>query len=142
MRGGEPQHLYGRIYEVVRGIPRGRVATYGQVAALAGMPGQARLVGYALHALPEGHDVPWHRVINAKGRISLRTDGGWGGYQRHLLETEGVTFGADGRVPLARFRWRADCTGCDGAGDSAANDLPEKSAQSRRGPVCAHENSA
>jgi methylated-DNA-protein-cysteine methyltransferase-like protein len=128
MRARESQHLYNRIYKVVRNIPKGRVATYGQVAALAGMPGQARLVGYALHALPEGHDVPWHRVINAKGRISLRTSGGWGGYQRHLLETEGVTFGADGRVPLARFRWKPDCTGCDSPRDSVPKGLSEESA--------------
>ena len=77
MRHGED--TYARIYEVVRRIPEGRVATYGQVAALADLPGHARQVGYALHALPEGGNVPWHRVINARGAISLRSDPGWGG---------------------------------------------------------------
>jgi len=96
---------YERIYEVVRQIPQGRVATYGQVAALAGLPGHARQVGYALHALPEGSNVPWHRVINARGAISLRADRGWGGFQRHLLEEEGVAFSARGLIDLERCRW-------------------------------------
>ena len=64
---------YQRIYAVVRQIPEGRVATYGQVASLAGLAGQARQVGYALHALPDGTAVPWHRVVNASGGISLRS---------------------------------------------------------------------
>ena len=95
-----------RIYAAVRRIPAGRVATYGQVAALAGLPGHARQVGYALAALPAGSTVPWHRVINAQGRISLRRDGpGAGVPQRLRLEREGVAFDAAGRVPLARFGW-------------------------------------
>ena len=99
---------YRRIYDVVQRIPRGRVATYGQVAALAGLPRQARLVGYAMHALPNGTGVPWHRVINAYGRVSPRSDGGAGGErQRVLLEAEGVRFDAAGRVSLARHRWKA-----------------------------------
>jgi methylated-DNA-protein-cysteine methyltransferase-like protein len=96
-----------RIYAVVSRIPRGRVATYGQIARLANVPGQARLVGYALSALPHGSRVPWHRVVNARGRISPRRDGGpEARIQRHLLETEKVRFDADGRIPLAAFRWR------------------------------------
>ena len=67
---------YSRIYAVVRRIPRGRVATYGQVAELAGLPGHARQVGYALHALPRGTTVPWHRVLNARGALSLIHDDG------------------------------------------------------------------
>jgi methylated-DNA-protein-cysteine methyltransferase-like protein len=63
------------------------------------------LVGYALHSLPEGSDVPWQRVINAKGEISLRSEG-WGGFQRGLLESEGVVFDSKGRVPLSIFGWR------------------------------------
>jgi methylated-DNA-protein-cysteine methyltransferase-like protein len=90
---------------VVRRIPEGRVATYGQVAALAGYPGHARQVGYALHGLPEGSDVPWQRVINARGEVSLRAAPGREGYQRHLLEEEGILFDTAGRVDLARFRW-------------------------------------
>lgn len=90
---------------MIERIPPGRVATYGQVAALAGYPGQARQVGYALHALAEGTDVPWQRVINARGQVSPRSEGGWDHYQRHLLEEEGVVFDAAGRVDLGRYRW-------------------------------------
>ena len=97
---------YKRIYAVVRRIPHGRVATYGQVAALAGMAGRARQVGYALHALPEGNALPWHRVINARGEISLRSEPGWEGFQRFLLEEEDVEFSLAGRVDLERFGWQ------------------------------------
>jgi methylated-DNA-protein-cysteine methyltransferase related protein len=98
---------YERIYAVVRRIPRGRVATYGQVAALAGLPGQARLVGYALHALTSGTGVPWQRVINARGSVSARgTQSGGALTQRMILEREGVAFDGAGRVSLDRFRWK------------------------------------
>lgn len=96
--------LHLRIHNVVSRIPRGRVATYGQVARLAGMPGQARLVGYALHALPAGTSVPWQRVVNALGAIS--TPPGHDALQRRLLEREGIRFDARGRIPLAAFQWR------------------------------------
>ena len=99
---------YRRIYRVVRAIPEGRVATYGQVAALAGHPGHARQVGYALHALPEDHDVPWHRVINAQGEVSPRSVEGYDHYQRHLLEEEGIEFDDRGRLDLGRWRWDPD----------------------------------
>ncbi len=95
-----------RIYRVVRRIPRGRVATYGQVAQLAGLAGHARQVGYALAALPHGSAVPWQRVINARGEISPRARPGAGEMQRILLEDEGVGFDAAGRVALERYRWR------------------------------------
>ncbi|MGH9382597.1 MAG: MGMT family protein [Thermoanaerobaculia bacterium] len=98
--------LYDRIYVVVAAIPAGRVATYGQVAALAGIPGHARQVGYALHALPESSELPWQRVINARGEVSARSGLDWvAGYQRHLLEEEGVVFDDRGRIDLARFLW-------------------------------------
>jgi methylated-DNA-protein-cysteine methyltransferase related protein len=98
--------LWPRIYAVVARVPRGRVVTYGQVAALAGLPRQARLVGYAMHGLPDGSTLPWHRVINAQGRVSVRSFAGPSeGLQRHLLEEEGVAFDA-GRVNLKRFRWK------------------------------------
>ncbi len=97
---------YQRIYSVVRRIPKGRVATYGQVAALAGLAGHARQVGYALHALPDGTVVPWHRVVNATGRISARGTPGAELVQRVLLEREGVPMDARGRVPLDRVRWQ------------------------------------
>ena len=83
--------LYHRIYRVVRHIPKGRVATYGLVARLAGRPGAARTVGWALSALDEDNDVPWWRVINAAGRISLSTDHS-AVLQRALLLREGVRF--------------------------------------------------
>lgn len=98
---------YRRIYAVVSRIPRGRVATYGQVAVLAGLPGRARLVGYALNAVRDGSGVPWHRVINARGGISERSDDEPAGrVQRLRLERERVRFDAAGRVALERFRWR------------------------------------
>ncbi|MEO1087420.1 MAG: MGMT family protein [Acidobacteriota bacterium] len=96
---------YRRIYEVVRHIPEGKVATYGQVAELAGLPGHARQVGYALHALRDD-DVPWQRVINAKGEVSPRSEPGREGLQRAILESEGVAFKANGRIDLKRYRWR------------------------------------
>jgi methylated-DNA-protein-cysteine methyltransferase related protein len=97
---------YARIYGVVRRIPRGRVATYGQIAELAGLPGHARQVGYALHALPRGTTVPWHRVLNARGRLSLRREAGADLSQRIRLEREGISFDAAGRIALERLRWR------------------------------------
>jgi methylated-DNA-protein-cysteine methyltransferase related protein len=97
---------YQRIYAVVRRIPEGRVATYGQVASLAGLAGHARQVGYALHALPEGTAIPWHRVVNARGGISLRSMPGSELVQRGLLEREGIRLDPRGRVPLARVGWR------------------------------------
>ena len=105
---GVPEHgdsSYARIYAVTRRIPRGRVATYGQVAALAGLPGHARQVGYALHAMATEQAVPWHRVINARGEVSRRSDPGDDIPQRVFLEREGVVFDAAGRVDLERFQW-------------------------------------
>lgn len=96
--------LRARIYSVVASIPRGRVATYGQVAALAGAPRHARQVGYALYDLPSGASLPWHRVINARGEVSPRSEPGWEAFQRRLLEAEGVEF-RQGRVDLAHYRW-------------------------------------
>jgi methylated-DNA-protein-cysteine methyltransferase-like protein len=96
-----------RILSVVKRIPRGRVATYGQVARLAGLSGQPRLTGYALSALPDGSSVPWHRVINAKGEISRRASGeGSEALQRARLESEGVEFDPEGCIDLRRFQWR------------------------------------
>jgi len=97
--------IYSRIYAIVSRIPRGRVATYGQVARLAGSPGRARQVGYAMHALPAGTRVPWHRVINAQGRVSRRRVPGNEITQRILLEAEGIRFTASGKIPLERFGW-------------------------------------
>jgi len=96
-----------RIYRAVMQIPRGRVATYGQIARVAGMPRHHRQVGHALRHLIEDGLVPWHRVVGADGRISVRTeDGDVERLQRELLEGEGVEFDAKDRVLLARFQWR------------------------------------
>lgn len=97
--------VHQRIYDAVCRIPWGRVATYGQVASLAGLPGQARLVGYALHNLPDDSNVPWHRVVNAQGGISLDREFGAGSLQGSLLEAEGINFDAQGRIDLAAFGW-------------------------------------
>lgn len=99
------QGNYARIYRIVKRIPKGHVATYGQIAQLAGLGGHARQVGYALAAL-EDDTVPWQRVINTKGEISPRTWGDSHLTQRDLLEREGVTFNDHGRVSLAKYRWR------------------------------------
>jgi len=98
--------VFTRLLAVVRRIPRGRVATYGQVAALAGLPRYARHVGYALHAQPAGTPLPWHRVVNARGGISVRPWDGGAETQRLRLEAEGVQFDARGRVPLERYGWK------------------------------------
>ena len=97
---------FRRIYAVVARVPRGRVVTYGQVAQLAGLHGQARIVGYALAALPAGTRLPWHRVVNAQGGISQRADGPYSHVQRERLEKERVRFDGRGRISLERFRWR------------------------------------
>lgn len=101
---------YRKIYAVVRGIPRGCVATYGQVAALAGLPGQSRLVGYALHQCGgEDEDVPWQRVVNARGEISLRSSQtGVESIQEKQLKKEGIRFDKAGRIDLERYRWEPD----------------------------------
>lgn len=93
-----------QIYSVVKQIPPGRVATYGQIATLAGYYRQARQVGYALHAVPSD-DIPWHRVINAQGKISLNLEMG-GAVQRKLLEDEGVVFSDAGVISLRKYQWQ------------------------------------
>jgi methylated-DNA-protein-cysteine methyltransferase-like protein len=105
-RGLKPAPCYERIYRVVKRIPRGRVASYGDVAHLAGLGAAARQVGYALHALPEASRVPWQRVVNARGEIPQRASGGEVP-QRRILEREGVRFDERGRIDLARYGWRA-----------------------------------
>jgi methylated-DNA-protein-cysteine methyltransferase-like protein len=104
MKIGEAEGTHRRIHRVVSRIPKGRVATYGQIARLAGLRGQARLVGYAMHALPSGTRVPWQRVVNARGEISL--PGSSAIRQRERLEREGVRFDARGRIDLDRFLWQ------------------------------------
>ena len=98
------ERLYERIYEVIRQIPAGKVATYGQIASIVGEC-SARMVGYALAALKPGSDVPWQRVINSQGKISLRYNGAESIEQRQLLELEGIRFDASGRIDLQKFGW-------------------------------------
>jgi methylated-DNA-protein-cysteine methyltransferase related protein len=94
---------YQKIWRVVSQIPKGKVASYGTVARQAGFPTQPRMAGYALHGLPDGIDIPWHRVVNSQGKISL--GGEIGARQRLLLENEGVVF-SNNRIKLELFGWR------------------------------------
>jgi len=101
---------YTSIYSVVRKIPKGKVATYGQIADLANLPGQARLVGYALFQVDtQLSDVPWHRVINAKGEVShspLRRGNDY--LQRSLLEDEGIQFNSNDKIDLKQYLWKPE----------------------------------
>ena len=99
---------YTIIYDIVRQIPPGTVATYGQIAELANLPGKARLVGYALYRVAPDSDIPWHRVVNAKGTISESPERyGSDQLQRVLLEAEGVQFDRTGKIRLRDYLWTA-----------------------------------
>ena len=95
--------VFERIYEVVMTIPEGRVATYGQVATLAGNPRWARVVGYALHNNPQPGVIPCHRVLNRQGRTAAAFAFGGGDVQRQMLENEGIVFEKDGTVNLEKY---------------------------------------
>jgi len=101
---------YPKIYDVVKLIPRGKVATYGQVADLAGLMGKPRVVGYALFKVTKDTDIPWHRVINAKGEVSRSSlrDGN-DDLQQLLLQEEGIVF-VTRKVDLKKYRWKPDFT--------------------------------
>src|SRR6184192_2837875 len=105
-RPAGPPPFYRLVYRLVRRVPRGKVVTYGQVAAILGQPRGARAVGVALGALrgPLVETIPWHRVINAAGRCTHR-DGFWADIQRERLEEEGIAFDSGGRVDLGTTRW-------------------------------------
>ena len=96
-------NTFEKIYEVVKSIPEGKVATYGQVALLAGNPRWARVVGYALHVNPEPGIIPCHRVVNREGRVAPGFAFGGEGAQRQLLESEGIVFETDGRIDLEKY---------------------------------------
>jgi len=100
----ESDGLYPRIYALVREVPSGRVTTYGRVGQAVGCT--ARTVGFAMAALKPGSEVPWQRVINAKGQVSRRRDGDGNILQRDLLEAEGVVFSPGGCVDLSRYGYR------------------------------------
>jgi methylated-DNA-protein-cysteine methyltransferase-like protein len=95
--------LFARIYEVVKQVPRGKVANYGQIAQIVGAGCDARVVGYAMASTPEGQDIPWQRIVNREGKISLPGKGGE--IQRMRLEAEGILFDARGRIDMKRFGW-------------------------------------
>ncbi len=101
----EERNSYEKIYEVVRQIPKGCVATYGQVAALAGNKRWARVVGYALHVNPDPEGIPCYRVVNREGRLAEAFAFGGAHRQKELLEAEGIAV-SQGRVDLARFQWK------------------------------------
>jgi methylated-DNA-protein-cysteine methyltransferase-like protein len=92
------------VTRAIKSIPKGKVATYGQVARIAGNPRASRLVVWILRSLSEKHDLPWHRVINSQGRISLRGDGYQ--LQKKMLESEGVRFDPEDRVDMNLYQWR------------------------------------
>lgn len=97
--------VFEKIYEVVKRIPKGKVATYGYVALLAGNPRWARVVGYALHNNPAPMVIPCHRVVNREGRVAEAFVFGGGNAQRELLEREGIVFSEDGTVDLKKYGW-------------------------------------
>jgi len=96
-------NTFDKIYEVVKSIPEGRVATYGQVALLAGNPRWARVVGYALHVNPEPGVIPCHRVVNREGKVAPGFAFGGERVQRQLLESEGIVFEMDGSIDLEKY---------------------------------------
>ena len=96
--------VYERIYALVAQIPPGRVATYGQLARIEGRC-TARMVGYAMAAVPDGRALPWHRVVNGRGSVSERRGGGGTSQQEALLRTDGLLFDTRGRLDLDRVAW-------------------------------------
>lgn len=100
--------VFEKIYEVVRNIPEGKVATYGQVALLAGNPRWARVVGYALHKNPAFGIIPCHRVVNRDGKTAESFAFGGGDIQRQMLEQEGIVFEKDGRIDLSKYIWKPE----------------------------------
>lgn len=94
---------YEKIYMIVKSIPKGKVATYGQVALLAGNPRWARVVGYALHKNPEPGIIPCHRVVNRNGQVAESFAFGGSNVQRELLEKEGIVFNSNGSIDLKKY---------------------------------------
>ena len=110
-----------RVWQAVALVPPGQLATYGQIAELIGAYGCARQVGWALRRLPLPSDVPWHRVVNAQGRISMslsREGSDW--MQRDLLLAEGIPVDGEGRLPLARYRWLPPGASCGATSEPLA----------------------
>jgi methylated-DNA-protein-cysteine methyltransferase related protein len=125
----ERELLHHRILATIDSIPRGAVATYGDVAREAGLPRRARLVGRVLSGLPARSPIPWHRVVNAAGRLSARPGGT--AQQQRRLEREGLAFTAGGRLDLARHRWHPDVDG----GAEKLSSTPQSRLKKRRGAL-------
>jgi methylated-DNA-protein-cysteine methyltransferase-like protein len=100
--------FFDKVWRLVAHIPSGKVASYGQIAALLGNPRAARTVGWALHSTPAHLDIPWHRVINSKGRISTDCGEHSPDLQRRLLELEDIEFDTKDYIDMARFQWQPD----------------------------------
>ncbi len=98
---------YQKIWQVVALVPKGKVATYGQIARLAGFGRNARIVGYALHHTPDELEIPWHRIVNARGKISLPVVNGKYDLQHQLLEREGIVF-KNHNINLNQFQWNGE----------------------------------
>ncbi|MFP4548175.1 MAG: MGMT family protein [Fidelibacterota bacterium] len=96
------QHFTAIVLKIIQNIPAGKVSTYGQIASMAGNPQGARQVSRILHSMSRSHNLPWHRVINSKGKISLPLGGGYQ-EQKELLESEGISFDAKDRVDFKKF---------------------------------------
>ncbi len=101
-------NTFEKIYDAVKKIPRGKVCTYGQIAAMAGNPRWSRVVGYALHVNPEPGTIPCHRVVTRNGEVSKAFAFGGENMQRILLSEEGIEFLDDGRIDLSRYFWNGD----------------------------------
>jgi len=98
--------FFEEVYKVVRNIPKGKVATYGQIARILGQPKKSKVVGWALHKNPYFGDVPCHRVVNRNGEISSSFSFGGLMEQRKLLEKEGIIFDVNGKINLYKYLWR------------------------------------
>ena len=120
-----------RVVKLVRRIPRGKVATYGQIAVLAGNAYASRQVAWLLHSLSDKEKLPWQRVINSRGTISLRAQAGE--RQRSLLEREGVQFGLHGRIELARYLWLGSSKAAAGAGSGSGSRSTRRAPGSGKG---------
>ncbi len=120
--------FFERVYRLVRQVPPGKVTSYGAIARMLGHPRAARTVGWALHSLPEGSGVPWHRVINSRGRISFSRREHSANLQRALLEAEGIGFDEHGTVDWDRFGW----TG----GNSAPGEPPHQLVVTGKERIC------
>ncbi len=107
---GKNKASYAAVWQTVARIPKGKVATYGLIASYCGVPGQARFVGYALHNVPSGVPIPWHRVINAQGRISFPERSRNYREQKQLLEREGIRF-IDEKIDLKKYGWKISAMG-------------------------------